>query len=386
MANIERQSPVTTRSQKRSPDEYRSSVLEMLGMSSPYEHAITKAYHDIVITRPEPHNNVETHFPRIEELPRGTSAGEDAATAGLVQRLWQATEAVDQDLIIDDWGPETPLDRTVGRYRWAWWPVLIGLLIIGIVLVVTNLRGIPVSQANDLRQDWATAAIDVQDGISAAREAAAVITNPSTETATLAEARNRLIGFETSANGLESLVSRPFPTPPPLASGDVFDALKPVQADLLMATDLVGEADNLLTAAITYRSLIEGSFLLPPLPIVADEVTLSNLGEQIATAVSSTRAAVRQLPIGPSFEAHRNRAIALVNRMEGWQASYLNALRLSDIDAATELKTEITDRIIALRNSVGEPLTLAQTEVSADLDELDALLADAIDELAVPVE
>ncbi len=384
MANIERQTRVTTRPKKRSPEEYRSSVLDMLGMSSPYEHAITQARHDIVIARPAVQSRAETHFPRIEELPQ--ASGEDAAAAGLVQRLWQATEAVDQDLIIEDWGPEAPLDRTVGRYRWAWWPVLLGLLVIGTVLVVMNLRGIPVSQANDLRQDWAAAALNVQGSVTEAREAAAVITNARSETASLAEARNNLIRFDTSSATLETMVSRPFPTPPPLASGDAFDALKPTQADLLGATDLVESIDDLLSDAITYRSLMEGSFLLPPLPIVADEVTLSNLGEQIAATVSSTRAAVRQLPIGPSFDEHRNRAVALVNRMEGWQASYLNALRLADIDAATELKTEITDRIIGLRNSVGEPLALVQSEVDGAFDQLEALLSAAVAELAVPVD
>lgn len=386
MANIERQPRVSTRPKNRTPDDYRSSVLDMLGLSSPYEHAVTRARQDIVITRPKPSGEVEAPFPRIDQLPQAAGDGEAAATAGLVQRLWQATEAVDQELIIEDWGPEAPFDRVVGRYRWAWWPVLLGLLIIGVILVITNLRGIPVGQANDLRQDWATAAINVQDSIPGAREAAIVVTDASAETEELAEARNRLLRFDTSAANLETLVSRPFPTPPPLASGDVFDALKPVQIDLLSGADLVGEVESLLTDAITYRSLIESSFILPPLPIVADEITLSNLGEQLATAVSSSRAAVRQLPIGPAFESHRNQATALVNRMEGWQAAYLNALRLADIDAATALKTEITDRIIALRNTVSGPLGMVEAEVLADLDRLDADLTIAIEELAVPVE
>ena len=387
MANIERQPAVTTRSRKRTPAEYRSSLLDMLGMSSPYEHAITQARQDIVIAKPSaPSREADTLFPRIEELPRSAGTGEDAAAAGLVQRLWQATEAVDQDLIIEDWAPETPLDRTVGRYRWAWWPVLLGLLVIGIILVVTNLRGIPVSQANDLRSDWATGALEVEASISDARNAATVITDATAQTASIAEARNLLIRFDTSAAALETLVSRPFPTPPPLASGDVFDALKPIQTELIASAGIVSGVEDLLSDAITYRSLIEGSFLLPPLPIVADEITLSNLGEQIATAVSSTRAAVRQLPIGPEFDAHRSQAQALVNRLEGWQASYLNALRLSDIDAATELKTEITDRITALRNTVNQPLELVGVQITADLDRLELLLGEAVDELSVPVE
>lgn len=382
MADIERKPRVSTRPPKRTTDDYRSSLLEMLGMASPYEHGITKARTDIAIAPPPRSTETESRFPSITDLPRETSDGETAVTAGLVQRLWQATEAVDQELIIEDWGPESPLDRTVGRYRWAWWPVLLGVLVIGIVLVISNLRGIPVSQAADLRADWTAAAANLESSIPAARDAAEVITSPSALPEQLAEARNSLITFDSSAATLRSLVSRPFPTPPPLASGNAFDALKPAQADLQAGTQTVNEIQDLLSDAITYRSLIEGSFQLPPLPIVADEVTLSNLGEQIATAVSSTRAAVRQLPIGPSFDTHRTTAQAIVTRLESWQAAYLDALRLSDIDAATALKTEISDRIIGLRNTVSEPLGLVATEVSAGFDELGVLLDGAIADLA----
>jgi len=381
MANNERKPGVTTRPKRHTPDEYRSSVLDMLGLSSPFEHGITQARSDIVIARPAVRSDVDTHFPSIDELPRSTSVGEDAATEGLVQRLWQASEAVDQDLMIEDWGPETPVDRAVGRYRWAWWPVLLGVLIIGLFLVVMNLRGIPVSQANDLRQDWADSALQMQASLPSARSAAEVITDPGAATVALAEARNSLIGFSTSAAALEGLVSRPFPTPPPLSSGSAFDPLKPIQADLIASSDLIGGVEDALSDAITYRSLIDQSFLLPLLPIVADDVTLTDLSGQLATAVASSRAAVRQLPLGPSFETHRNSALSLITRLDTWQASYLDALRLSDIDAATELKTEITTRIGTLRATVGQPLSLVAAEVEVSLDELEVLLGGSVVDL-----
>ena len=381
MANIEGKPRVSTRPKKHTPDDYRSSVLDLLGLSSPFEHAITQVRSDIVITRPTPSHDVDAHFPRIDELPDSGSAGEDAATAGLVQRLWQASEAVDHDLIIEDWGPEAPADRTVGRYRWAWWPVLLGALIIGIVMVLMNLRGIPARQVEDLRLDWTAAVLEVRANFSAAREAALVITDIESDTTGLAEARNSLIGFDNSGISLDAIVSRPFPTPPPLASGDAFDELKPVQSDLLVGSELVSKIEEALSDAITYRSLIDQSFVLPALPIVADEVTLTDLSVRIATAVSSTRAAVRQLPIGPAFETHRASALALVNRLEAWQASYLDALRLDDIDAATELKTEITDRISTLRSTVREPLDRVAVAVGTQIDQLDLLLEEAVTEL-----
>jgi len=383
MANIEGKARVTTRPTKRSPEEYRSAVLDMLGLSSPYEHAITQVRTDVVIERPAAAGDVDTYFPRIGELPRSTSPGEDAAVEGLVQRLWQASEAVDQDLIIEDWAPEAPLDRTVGRYRWAWWPVLLGALIIGSILVIMSFRSIPAGQATELRADWSTAALQVQAMVPDAREAAATITDPAVALTDLTTARNSLIAFDGNVGALERLVSQPFPTPPPLASGDAFDALKGPQSDLLTATEVATGIEARLSDAITYRNLLEQSFVLPVLPIAADEVTRTDLGQQLAVAVSSTRERVRQLPIGPAFDTHRASAQALLTRLETWQASYLDALRLSDIDAATALKIEITDRINLLRSSIRDPLALVAVSVDGDLDHLDALLAGAMADLVI---
>jgi hypothetical protein len=383
MAIIEGKHPVTTRPKKRTPEEYRSSVLDMLGLSNPYEQAITQVRTDIAIERPAASSDVDTHFPRIAELPRSTSPGEDAATAGLVQRLWQASEAVDQDLIIEDWAPEAPLDRTVGRYRWAWWPVLLGALIIGSILVTMSIRGIPVGQADDLKRDWTTAALQVEGSLPEARSAAATITDPSVEPADLATARNSLIVFDGNVAALERLVSEPFPTPPPLASGDAFDPLKAPQSDLLAATSVAVGIEGRLSDAITYRNLLGQSFVLPALPIAADEVTRTDLGQQLAIVLSSTRERVRQLPIGPAFDTHRTSAQALLTRLETWQASYLDALRLSDIDAATALKVEITDRINLLRASIRDPLQLVAVSVGNELDQLEALLTSAMADLTV---
>lgn len=377
MFNNEKKSGVTTQPPHHKPEEYRSSLLDLLGLSNPYEHAITQVRTEVAVARPPARGEVETQFPHISELRApGTTARPDGLE-GLVQRLWNATESSDQDLLVEDWGPESPLDRIVGRYRWAWWPVLIGILVIGVVLVISTLRGIPAGQAEDLRQDWTDATATLQASVPAAGNAAAVITDPASTISELTEARSSLIGFASSGSALESIVSRAFPTPPPLASGAAFDELKPIQADLKLAGVRVAEVSDELTDAITYRTLLDQAFLLPPLPIVADQVTLTDLSVQVAASLSSSRASVRQLPIGPSFDSHRNEALALVNRLETWQASYLDALRLGDIDAATELASEITGRITELRVTVNGPLSLVSGSVEARLTQLNSLLAQA---------
>ena len=131
---------------KRTPSEYRSSVLEILGLSSPSEYSVTTTK----VAPPTRYiptlDDLETNLPPTPRPLTTRSDGDDIEQeGGLVQRLWTAAE--DTDLGVEDWAPETPIDRVVGRYRWAWWPVLIGIFIIGVVLVVSTLRGIPVGQA-----------------------------------------------------------------------------------------------------------------------------------------------------------------------------------------------------------------------------------------------
>ena len=360
---------------KRTPNEYRSSVLEILGLSSPSEYGVTTTK-VVPPTRYVPtFDDLEKDLAPTPRPPTTRPVDDDIAQeGGLVQRLWTAAEG-DGDFGIEDWAPETPIDRVVGRYRWAWWPVLIGILIIGAVLVVSTLRGIPAGQAEDLRREWAGGIVELQADIPAAENAAAIITQASPGPARLTNARASLIGFTTSGAAIDASTSRPFPTPPPLASGSVFDELKPIQEDLQQAVRLTEDIDDALADALTYRELVNRSFKLPSLPIVGDEVTIGDLGRQIASTLSFSRESAQQLPISPEYDQHRAAVESLVDRLESWQASYLDALRLGDIDGATNLKVEITDRIATIRSTLGEPLAAVGISVDAQITELRDLLA-----------
>jgi hypothetical protein len=155
----------------------------------------------------------------------------------------------------------------------------------------------------------------------------------------------------------------------------VFDELKPIQDDLQRAVQLTEDIDDALADALTYRELVNQSFKLPSLPIVGDEVTIGDLGRQIASTLSFSRESARQLPISPEYDQHRATVESLVDRLESWQASYLDALRLGDIDGATSLKAEITDRIAAVRSTLDEPLAAVGISVDAQITELSDLLA-----------
>lgn len=364
---------VTTR-RKNTPSDYRSSVLEILGMSSPADHAVTTRV--VAPTPPVPSfDDLEAAAatatpPMVEALP--SDHPEDQR--GLVQRLWTATEVGDE-FGIEDWAPETPMDRVVGRYRWAWWPVLIGVLLVGVVLVVTTLRGIPAGQAADLRLDWLADITELQADVPAAESAAEIITSPAPGQTQLTNARGSLIGFSTSGAAIDAAISLPFPSPPPLASSSAFDELVPIQEDLAQAVQLTQAIDDALADAITYRELVNQSFQLPSLPIVGDELTISDLGQQIASALSFSRESAQQLPAGPEYAQHRTSVDNLVDRLADWQASYLDALRLGDIDSATVLKVEITARIDQVKSTIGDPLAAVGDSVDAQFSELTALLA-----------
>lgn len=351
----------------------------MLGLSVPLESSVTKATREAAGFVPTD-EELDAMFSRIETRPAGAEEDYDE-DAGLVQRLWNATATSDRELVIEDWAPEVPVDTRVGRYRWGWWPVLLGALVVGMFLVALNLRGIPAGQAEDVRNDWAAAGIELKADLPDAAASASIITDPQAEAGDIASARAGLIGFATSAASLENVIEKPFPTPPPLASGRVFDGLKPIKETLEEVTALATNIDSQLADAITYRSLIDVSFLLPTLPIVADEGTVTDLGGEIANAIGTSRDSVRQLPIGEEFADHRAAAQALVARLDTWQASYLDALRLGDIDAATDLKAEINSRVNDLRSTVGEPLSRVAADVAADFEALGLRLDSALAEL-----
>ncbi len=97
----------------------------------------------------------------------------------------------------------------------GFYAVVLGL-VIGSILVIMTFRSIPAGQADELRQDWAANALQLQSTVPGAREAAAIITDPASGPTQLAEARNSLISLDSSATALDRLVSKPFPTPPPL--------------------------------------------------------------------------------------------------------------------------------------------------------------------------
>ncbi len=369
--------------QKTTPSAYRSSVLEILGLSSPADTAANTRI--IEPNRPVPSfEDIETDLVTPRPVSPQTPAGDEVVEdeRDLVQRLWTATE-VSGDLGIDDWAPETPIDRAIGRYRWAWWPVLIGVLAVGLFLVVATLRGIPEGQANDLRAEWLVDIAELEADLPSARAATEIITAPSPGPIRLTNARASLIGFSTSGSAIDAAISESFPSPPPLASSSAFDELVPIQDDLRRAVELTESIDDNLADALTYRELVNQSFKLPNLPISGDELTIDDLGRQIASVLSFSRDSADQLPTSPEYLQHSAAVRALIDRLESWQASYLDALRLGDIDTATALKIEITDRTEQVKSTIGEPLAAVAVTVDAQLDELQQLLATAKTGLAV---
>lgn len=350
-------------------------------MASPYEHAVAttpeirETFQDMDI------GDLETAFPTLSTVPPDADA--PRKEGGLVERLWAATEADDRDYVIRDWSGDTPLDRVTTRVKSvAIWPILLVILALGVGLLVWNLRSIPRGQAEEIKADWRTGVVAVQAEIETARASAAVITDPLVPLPSLAEARADLIAFDTNAANLRLLVTRPFPTPPPLASGDAFDPLKPVQQDLVVAADAVEAIDRDLAETAQYRNLLAGAFQLPNLPLVADGAAIDELSAELAGAISTSRSAVRQMPRNDAFTAHREELQSVVTRLDSWQAAYLDSLRLQDVESATGLIGEIQSRIDAVRASLALPLAQVRDSVDQRLSTLQQLLDTSLADLA----
>ena len=68
----------------------------------------------------------------------------------------------------------------------------------------------------------------------------------------------------------------------------------------------------------------------------------------------------------------------LLSWLPEWQASYLEALRNDDLDAADELRSEATTRIEQLRLDLTEPLEAAAAWATMSIAQLEADIAAAL--------
>lgn len=365
------------RSQPMSMSDYRSPMLELLGFSTVFEQQPKKPALPTRLASAA-RAGLPTRERRSQQAPPPPPP---ERSNQLVERLWEASAAAETPA--DDWFPTQTDERTVPgvptqrRIHWLLL-ALTFLLVIGAWLLYSRLREIPAEDAAELRVVYVENAEVLLDTLPAVDSTVVFLTNPAVAASDLSAGAQNLSSFGAGAADLETAVTGPLPTVPPLAPEEPIRELRlqraPLQEAAAVATALHSEMGDVLA----YRTALDESFQLPILPVEADEATIADLRLALASTVAASQDGVASLPDIQALADHRTQATVLLGRLESWQVEYLNALERGQIEATQTLVFEIQERTRQLRAAIGEPLIDVRIGLEQDLSELEALLVNGI--------
>ncbi|MDP8957840.1 MAG: hypothetical protein M3N51_01250 [Actinomycetota bacterium] len=372
-----------------SPEEgsYELPVLEFLGLAEPeVEYASASQVLTLPARRTELRQNGASRPPRPSELwerlPTLSDVAEedeeDVDTGRLIQRLWEAGSRADTQEAAEEWTPQAaPAPAAVPRsFRWSVL-ILAVLLAVGAFVLLLAATRIPQSRAEEVASRYAGAVDEMQEVLPQAREAGRLITDPKVPVAQLSGVARPLAQLEARALELSLLARQPLPHPPPLASDVPIQALSPARNRLQQAADGALAAQERLTNALNYRLLLQGAFRLPALPLSATSGEIDELRVALAMALADTLEVIDQLPQDGMLAEHRAGLQGLAERLESWQASYLEALRREDVDRATTLVARMEQAITSARNDLAGPLGRIRQAVGEQFDDTESLLDQA---------
>lgn len=333
------------------------------------------------ITVPEP--DVQDRLPRLSDMTGQDE--EEVDTGSLIQRLWEASDPEP----VDDsarWTPQEFSAKAVSSrsFRWSVAGLLV-LLVIGALVLSVMATRVPTAQANAIATQYRSGLQSLVEAVPAAEQAALQATDPSVSGPELSETVVSLARLEARAAELGAMAAQPLPDPPLAAFNDPLRSLVPARDELQQTAQEAQLVAERVTRILDYRLTLAQAFRLPPLPISATPDETADLSVDLAVSVADTIELISQLPEDPFFTQHRRRALRLTGELEGLNSRYLDALRREDVDQATELANQITDRVAEVHD-LSEPLGEAQVWTEEHLAQLRRLIRDSEELLGTPLE
>ncbi len=346
---------------------YDSTLVELFGFSEqrPLESATS------LLTEPAPPTPALQTMPSLRDLHRPDDRPGD--TTALVTRLWEVTETAP---LIDDWEPDTfnTLATSTRMFRWPIIVAAVALLLGGLGLIQAA-SVIPDRAAADTTNAYHASIADYSSAVPGARATIAVVTDPTSDTASLSDAAVSLSSFDDSARDTFEVAAEPMPSVPFFVSTAPLDALTPIRQSMTNAADAGLTLENRIGAVLSYRLLTARSFQLPSLPTSATQDDIAALGVDLGLALTTTNAALSDLPDELFLADHKTGALQLAQRFEDWQVEYFEALRSGDTTQAEDLIRELTQRIDALNLQLDSSLAAIGTWANTQLDSLQTQLA-----------
>lgn len=361
-------------------------VLELFGLAEPERHYDGSTGAEAVLTeaRPKNHNGVATRvrpadfWERLPQLADFTEEHEvEVDTGSLIQRLWDFSSEEEQD-VSPDWQPEGFSSEAGSRRTFRWSVVLLALLLAvgALALLILAIR-VPENRAANLSSRYSDAITALHEVLPAARQAAGLVTDPAMSAEALSPTAAPLARFEARARELAGLADEPLSTPPPLASNQPIEALRPVRERLQQAAQRATETQARLDLVLDYRLLADRAFRLPSLPLTASQEQVSELNAQLSVVLSDSIDLVGRLPDDPALADHKARLDELLGELETFQAAYLNAVRQGDVETADRLIEEMRTAIAGAEGRLEPGLEQIRSWAQERFDEIDQLLTEA---------
>lgn len=291
------------------------------------------------------------------ELRNGAGGGN-----GSVGQLWGTAGGSD---ILDGWTPEalSPTVTSSRRFRWTVVVLLLlaGLLAVGALLVVPAYVE---NQAEGLNQEYRSALLDLNADLAPTQLVLDRATDPTESLTDIGAAAVTLSALSESAANVRDLARQDLPSSPPLTPRDSLLALQPARNRMIEVGGFGLELSRRITAVVDYEAAAANILDVPSLPLVANELRISDLSIELAAIQAETADALTELPDDPALAGHKSLAYEAQARLGPWQSEYLESLRTGDRITARALINELADS----RASLDAALDDAKAVLRALLD------------------
>jgi hypothetical protein len=370
-------------------------VLELLGLADTdsdltislpaaagEELAVTMHATTLVVAPPDAPMETEVAESDWSDLPSLADVaadGLDIDTGTLITRLWEATEEQESLAPPDDWSPED-FSEVAASDRTFRWPVVLGALAVaaGIAVAAWVISNLPERGLEDAKADYQVSSAELRKAVTVAAVSAGAITDPDASPDELAEAAAVLADHDAAGRKEPDLAATAPPSNGLLGVSD--PTIEPIRANLRTVSERAIALERRLGEILTYRLLFDRAFRFPTLPAGTSPGNIPAIGVELSLVIADTADAIGQLPADDLFGDHRAAAEELVAGLDGWQVSYLAALRNRDLNEAARLIDGLESEVVSLRESLTEPLDGASDWTSQELAYIGAAL-DRIDDL-----
>jgi hypothetical protein len=215
-----------------------------------------------------------------------------------------------------------------------------------------------------------TALVDVRNSLPDAQTALSTATEPDVDTTALSSVVPTLAALASAAESLDREATATLPAAAPFVGSSDRETLAAVQDRFGFMSAEADAISRRVATVVDYRLGASGLLDLPDLPDTATGEELRELGIVLAAALADGVTLATELPSDAALATHRQALLDLLTWFGDWQVDYLDALRRTSSEQASELAAEYTSRRATLDALLVPVLASLREEIDTMILEL----------------